>query len=224
MKLFKESKKQPIKLRGFKFIGFHPDYETCGYYYKELPKDNFELMEVMFEGKVKRGKLYKAELGAGTKVQILDAFMSNYLYMHYKNYVGDNKSRKEFIEKVINNTFNDFDERTKESIIEKFGIEVPKEIALYEDAYGKYIKEGYKLLYCSNDETSIRKFSIVNIVLVKEEHVQSNDKNIKIDRHYTLFKPLKYMTKASYIKGESNEKYHEEELPLIVVSHDILNN
>lgn len=223
MKLFKESKKQPIKLRGFKFIGFHPDYETCCYYFKELPRDNFELMEVMLEGKIKKGKLHKAELGAGTKVQILDAFMSNYLYNNYMKIAEiDSNLSKDFLKHVVELSFPDFDKKTKDSIIEKFGIEVPREIALYEEAYKKYIKEGYKLLYCSNDETSIRKFGIVNIVLVKEEHVKSNDKNIEIDRHYTLFKPLKYMTKASYIKGESKEKYHEEDLPLIVINHDIL--
>jgi hypothetical protein len=224
MKLFKESKKQPIKLRNFKFIGFHPDYETCCYYFKELPRDNFELMEVMLEGKVKKGKLYKPELGAGTKIQILDAFMSNYLFNKVEKIDPDTAPdlEKSFLELVIERSFPDFDKKTKESIIKKFSIEVPREIALYEEAYKKYTKEGYKLLYCSNDETSIRKFGIVNIVLVKEEHVKSNDKNIEIDRHYTLFKPLKYMTKASYIKGESNKKYHEEELPLIVINHDIL--
>lgn len=99
MKLFKETKKQPIKFRNFKFIGFHPDYETCGYYFKELPRDNFELMEIMFEGGVKRGKLYKPEIGAGTKVQILDTFMSNYLYNKSNNIkVKDNK---DFMHRVV---------------------------------------------------------------------------------------------------------------------------
>jgi hypothetical protein len=30
------------------------------------------------------------------------------------------------------------------------------------------------------------------------------------------------MTKPSYLKGESKDKYFEEELPQIVVNHDIL--
>lgn len=219
MKLFKEAKKQPIKLRGFKFIGFHPDYETCGYYYKELPKDNFEFAEVMFEGQVKRGKLYKAELGAGTKINILDAFMSNYLYNKInKIKVKDNK---DFVHKVTTTTFKDEEKKTKDSIVKKFTSPVPDEIKKM-SAYKKFIDRGYELLYCSDDETNIRRFSIVNIVLVKDEHVKSTDNRIEIDRHYTLFQPLKYMTTPGYIKGESKIKYHEEELPPIVVNNDIL--
>jgi len=219
MKLFKEAKKQPIKLRGFKFIGFHSDYETCGYYFKELPKDNFELMEVMFEGRVKKGKLYKPELGAGTKVQILDAFMSNYLYNKLNNIkVKDNK---DFIHKVVTGTFKDEDRKTKDSILKQFTSPVPDEIKK-STIYKKYINLGYNVLYCSDNETTIKRFSIVNIVLVKEDHIKSNDKNIELDRIYTLFKPIKYMTTPGYIKGESKTKYYEEELPQIVVNNDIL--
>lgn len=219
MKLFKETKKQPIKFRNFKFVGFHPDYETCGYYFKELPRDNFELMEIMFEGGVKRGKLYKPEVGAGTKVQILDTFMANYLYNIVNNIkVKDNK---DFIHRVVTNSFGDEEKKTKDSIIKKFTSPVPTEIKNL-NTYKKYIDRGYRVLYCSNDETSIRRFSIVNIVLVKDEHVKSNDKNIEIDRRYTLFQPLKYMTTPSYIRGESKIKYHEEENPQIVVNNDIL--
>lgn len=221
MKLFKETKKQPIKFRNFKFIGFHPDYETCGYYFKELPRDNFELMEIMFEGGVKRGKLYKPEIGAGTKVQILDTFMSNYLYNKSNNIkVKDNK---DFMHRVVAESFKDEEKKTKDSIIKKFTSPVPNEIKKM-PAYKKYTDRGFEVLYCSNDETSIRRFGIVNIVLVKDEHVKSNDDKIEIDRHYTLFQPLKYMTTPSYIKGTSNIKYHEEDMPLIVVNNDILEN
>lgn len=219
MKLFKETKKAPIKFRGFKFIGFHPDYETCGYYYKELSKDNFELMEIMFEGGVKRGKLYKPEIGAGTKVQIIDTFMSNYLYNVVNNIKV--KDLKDFIHRVVSYSFSDEEKKTKESIIKKFTSPVPNEIS-HTDTYKKYMDRGYEVLYCSDDETDIKRFSIVNIVLVKDEHVKSTDKNIDIDRHYTLFQPLKYMTTPSYIKGESKTKYYEEELPQIVVNNDIL--
>lgn len=219
MKLFKENKKEPIKFRNFKFVGFHPDYETCGYYYKELPKDNFELMEIMFEGQVRKGKLYKPEIGAGTKVNILDAFMSNYLY----NKINDIKVKdnKDFIKKVSKTTFKDEEKKTRDSIVKKFTSPVPAEIKKM-PAYKKFIDRGYDVLYCSDDETSIRRFSIVNIVLVKDEHVKSNDNRIEVDRHYTLFQPLKYMTTPGYIKGESKIKYHEEELPPIVVNNDIL--
>lgn len=220
MKLFKETKKQPIKLRGFKFIGFHPDYETCGYYYKPLPKDNFEIMEVMFEGGIKKGKLYRPELGAGTKIQIIDAFMANYLY----NKITDKKVKngKPFIKAVVENSFPTEEKKTKASIVEKFTSEVPDEIKKM-PGFKKYKDRDYDILYCSNDETSIKRFGIVNIVLIKEEHVKSADKNIEIDRHYTLFQPLKYMTTPSYIKGESGIKYYEEELPQIVINNDILN-
>ena len=196
MKLFKETKKQPIKFRNFKFIGFHPDYETCGYYFKELPRDNFELMEIMFEGGVKRGKLYKPEIGAGTKVQIIDTFMANYLYNKANNIKV--KDQKDFIYRVVSTSFFDEEKKTKKSIVEKFTSAVPNEVK-QTASYKKYIDRGYRVLYCSNDETSIRRFSIVNIVLVKDEHVKSTDKNIEIDRHYTLFQPLKYMTTPSYI-------------------------
>ena len=219
MKLFKETKKQPIKFRNFKFIGFHPDYETCGYYFKELPRDNFELMEIMFEGGAKKGKLYKPEIGAGTKVQIIDTFMANYLYNKANNIKV--KDQKDFIYRVVSTSFYDEEKKTKKSIVEKFTSAVPNEVKqMY--SYKKYIDRGYRVLYCSNDETSIRRFSIVNIVLVKDEHVKSTDKNIEIDRHYTLFQPLKYMTTPSYIKGESKLKYHEEEVSPIVVNNDIL--
>lgn len=221
MKLFKESKNQPIKFRNFKFIGFHPDYETCAYYYKELPKDNFEVMEIMFEGKTKNGKLYKPEIGAGTKVQIIDAFMSNYLYDKIRN--KKHKDNKGFISSVVEKSFADFEKKTKDSIVEKFTSEVPADIKKMA-AFKKYYKDrGFDILYCSNDETDIKRFGIVNIVLVKDQHVKSTDKNIEIDRHYTLFQPLKYMTTPSYIKGESGTKYYEEELPLIVINNDILN-
>ena len=50
MELFKESKKQPIKLRKFNFVGYHNDYANCCYYIKKLPRDNFELMEMLLEG------------------------------------------------------------------------------------------------------------------------------------------------------------------------------
>ena len=219
MKLFKETKKQPIKFRNFKFIGFHPDYETCGYYFKELPRDNFELMEIMFEGGAKRGKLYKPEIGAGTKVQILDTFMSNYLYNIINNIKV--KNNKDFIHRVVSNSFSNEEKPTKDSIVKKFTSPVPAEIKK-SNTYKKYIDMGYEVLYCSNDETSIKRFSIVNIVLVKDDHVKSSNANIEIDRHYTLFQPLKYMTTPSYIKKESKTKYHEEELPKIVVNNDIL--
>ena len=71
----------------FKFIGFHPDYETCGYYYKELPKDNFELMEIMF-GRLLSENIRAYELKRTNKnkevdiVQCITAY-SNGKYYYY---------------------------------------------------------------------------------------------------------------------------------------------
>ena len=47
-------------------------------------------------------------------------------------------------------------------------------------------KEGFNLLYCSNDESEERKMAIVNIVMVKEQRLVS--KEMGIDRTYTIFK------------------------------------
>lgn len=209
MELFKKEKKQPIKLRNFKFIGYHSDYPNCCYYYKELPRDNFELMEMMIEGKK------KPEIGAGTKVQILDAFMSNYLYFKGEDDI-------DFVKMTIDNTYNDLEDTQKEAMLKKFKSKVPAEIERFHDSFKKYIKQGYKVLYCCDDESKDRLMGIVNIVLVKEDNVKSMDPKIDINRTYTLFKPLKYMVRPAYIKGTSSIKYYEDELPLIVVSHDIL--
>ena len=216
MELFKKSKKQPIKLRGFDYIGFHTDYENCCYYKKDLPRDNFEIMETMLEGK----SLRKAELGAGTKIQIIDAFMSNYLYNVANNI--EYATRKDFLKNVVETTYADLEPTQKEGIIEKFDSKLPKEIEK-SDSFKKAIKNGFRILYCSNDESDTRSFGIVNIVMVKDEHLKSNNKMIDIDRHYTIFQPLRFMVKPSYLLNKSGSKYHEEELPLIVINNELLN-
>lgn len=213
MELFKTEKKPPIKLRNFNFIGYHKDYVNCCYYYKELANDNFELMEMMLEG------AKKPEIGAGTKVQILDAFMSNYLY--FKNNKIKYKDNLDFIHKVCTNTYKNLTKKQKDEFIKKFTSKVPSEIKR-SAVFKKYIDNGYEILYCSNDESKTRLMGIVNIVLVKVEHLYSEDKRIELDRYYSLFKPLKYLVTPGYIKGTSKTKYYEEELPQIVVSHDLL--
>ena len=211
MEIFKESKKQPIKFRGFKFIGYHSDYPEACYYYKSLPRDNFEIMECMLEGNK------KPEIGAGTTVKIIDAFMARYLYA--KNVKEKFKSNKEFIETVINNSYSDFTDKQKEGFIKQFTSKVPKEVES-SDSFKKYIENGYELLYCSNDETEERRLGIVNIVLVKEEHLVR--KELQLDRKITLFKPLKYRVLPAYLKSKSNKKYMEEELPDVVIYNEIL--
>ena len=210
--IFKESKNQPIKFRNFNFIGCHPDYPVA-YYYKRLDRDNYELMECVLEGNK------KPEIGPGTTVKVLDAFMTNYLYLTQNGYkLNDNK---EFIKKVIDNTYYDFKENVKTAMLEKFTSPIPRLIRR-SNLLKKLSDDGFEVLYCSDDETEDRKMGIVNITLVKEEHVKSEDKKIAIDRKFTIFKPLKYRVLPSYIKGESDTKYMEEEYPPIVICRDIL--
>lgn len=214
MELFKKEKKQPIKLRGFDFIGYHKDYGNCCYYVKELERDNFELMEMMLEGTHK-----KPEIGAGTKVQIIDAFMSNYLRLQLdEEFPTENKA---FIQLVVDRSYPDLEERQRKGIVEQFTSKVPQQIQRTK-IYKDYIDKGYKLLYCSNTEGKDRMLGIVNIVLVKEDHIFSKDEKIDIDRKFSLFKPLKFMVTPGYILDKTKVKYHEEELPLIVVNHDLL--
>lgn len=211
MKLFKESKKQPIKLRNFKFIGYHKDYVNACYYFKELPRDNFEIMECMLEGDK------KPEIGAGTKVQIIDSFMSNYLY-NKQNHIKT-KDTAEFIKGVVDHSFNELTDKQKEGLIKQFNSTVPSEIK-NSQAYKDCKKDGFTLLYCSNDETPERRMAIVNIVMVKEQKMIS--KEMGINRTYTIFKPFKYRVLPSYLNKTSKEKYMEEIITPIVVCHDIL--
>ena len=213
MKIFKESKHQPIKFRGFKFIGVHKDYPNACYYYKPLDRGNFELMELMLEGE------RKPEVGAGTKVSVIDTFMACYLDLKIK---GESLTGTKFVNRVITHYFFDFTEETQKEMIKKFNSKVPTEIGT-SPLYKKYKEEGYNVLYCSNDESEDRLFGIVNLVLVKEEHIKSNDPKINIDRKYTIFKPLRFSVAPSYIKKESKTKYLEMDLDAIRVDHDILN-
>lgn len=213
MILFKDAKHQPIRLRGFKFIGFHEDYPNACYYYKELPRDNFEIMECILEG------ARKPELGAGTTIKVIDAFMANYLYSI--NNKVEYKTNFDFIKGVIDTTYNDFEKETKELMATKFNSAIPEEIKATAN-YKKYVKDGFNVLYCSNDEADDRKMGIVNLVMVKEHHIKSTDPRIPIDRKYSVFKPFKYRTLPSYIQGKSKDKYMEENIAEIVVCHDLL--
>ena len=214
MKLFKESKHQPIKFRGFKFIGYHKDYPNACYYYKPLDRGNYELMECMLEGQK------KPEVGAGTKVSVLDTFMSYYLRLKIET--SENLTGTKFVTRVIENYFFDYPEEAMKGMIKKFNSKLPTEIGT-SPLYKKYKDQGYNVLYCSNDESEDRLFGIVNLVLVKEEHIKSDDPKINIDRKYTIFKPLRFSVAPSYIKKESKIKYLEMDLDAIRIDHDILN-
>lgn len=216
MKLFKESKHQPIKFRGFKFIGYHKDYPNACYYYKPLDRGNYELMECMLEGEK------KPEVGAGTKVSVLDTFMCKYLESAYLKANNKALTGTKFVTHVIEKYFYDYPEEAQKAMIKKFNSKLPTEIGTSQ-LYKKYKDQGYNVLYCSNDESEDRLFGIVNLVLVKEEHIKSDDPKINIDRKYTLFKPLRFSVAPSYIKKESKNKYLEMDLDTIRVDHDILN-
>lgn len=211
LEIFKTSKRQPMKFRNFKFIGWHPDYPVA-YYYKQLPRDNYELLECVVEG------ARKPEIGPGTNVKVLDAFMTNYLAQVKKD--AEIKPIK-FVEKVIETTYSDFDEKVKTEMLKKFTALVPKEIK-ESRLYKELISEGFEILYCSNDESEDRKMGVVNITLYKNERVVSKDERIDIDRTFTIFKPLRYRVLPSYIKNKSKTKYMEEEHQPIIICHDIL--
>lgn len=212
MTIFKESKYQPIKLRGFKFIGFHKDYPNACYYYKPLERNNYELMECMLEG------AKKPEIGAGTTVKVLDTFMSKYLETLID---GHPKKENQLVIETVNTVFSDFETDVRKGMVEKFSSKVPTEVEKSK-LFKKFKEDGYEVLYCSNDEAEDRLFGIVNIVLVKEERLVAHHKKLNIDRSYTLFRPLRFSVSPAYLEGKSKTKYIEMELNEIRVDHDIL--
>ena len=145
MKIFKESKNQPIKFRGFKYIGFDENHPNVCYYYKNLDRNNFEIMTCHLEGD------RKPEIGAGTNVNVIDCFMATYL--KYNNEKSDF-----IIEKTIIDTFYDYDDKEKEAMIKKYSSKIPSELKFI---YNSVNNGNYKLLYCSNDEAEDRKLGIV---------------------------------------------------------------
>lgn len=212
MKLFKESKKQPIKLTNFKYIGYAEQYPNICYYYKELPRDNFELLTCSLEGKQS-----KPELGAGTNIKVIDVFMANYLY----NLRNDIKTKdvNDFVTKTIETSFNDIKDDDKKAMIKKFNSSIPEEIKKF-DSYKDAHKDSFKVLYCSNDESKDRAFGIVNLVLVKDVVVDS--KELELHNEYAVFKPLRFMVSPAYLKGKSKIKYNEVKQEDIIVDHALL--
>lgn len=202
MEIFKRSKHQPIKFRGFKYIGFDENHPNVCYYYKEIGRNNFEIMTCHLEGDK------KPEIGAGTNVDVIDCFMAHYLY---------HKSLKTLVEDVINTTFSDYEDEEKEAMIKKYSSKIPKELKAIVNS-----NKDYKLLYCSNDESEERKLGVVNIVMVKEDVIKSNDKRFNINKQYTIFKPMKFMTAPAYLKGKSDIKYIEVPLKEIIIDNDLL--
>ena len=111
--------------------------------------------------------------------------------------------------------------RLSESL-KQYNSSIPKEIKDF-DSYKKAIKDDFKILYCSNDETPDRKFGIVKIVMTKEVEVKGKDELFAdIHENITLFQCLEYRVNSKYIKGLSQEKYIESLIERIQVAHDLL--
>ena len=212
MKLFRESKGQPIKLTNFKYIGYSEGYHNICYYYKELPRDNFELLTCSLEGKQR-----KPELGAGTNVKVLDVFMANYLY-NIKNDFNFT-AVSSFVKSSIDYSFSDLKDEDRKAMTKKFNSVIPEEIKKF-DSYKDAHKDGFKVLYCSNDESKDRAFGIVNLVLVKDVVVDS--KELELHNEYTVFRPLRFMVSPAYLKGASKIKYNEVKQEDIIVDNKLL--
>lgn len=208
--IFKVSRKSPLKVKGYTYIGQHCDYEDVHYYFKKLNNDNYNLMEA----KVARDGR-KNILDAGTTIKVLDSFMYNTLKANIQGITF--KDRKEFITYVYENSFKDKSNVLEEQFINSYNVKVPSDITKM-DIYKEYIKNGYELLYC-NKSISDRKFETYSLVLVKKEEYDF----FGVKREYTKFKPLVYMTKPSYIKDKGVVQFNEFSHSDIFVISDILN-
>lgn len=209
-KVFKSSKKQPIKFKGYNYIGRHSDYEDVAFYVRSLGKDNYELMEA----KLAKDK-NKFVLAAGTTIKVIDSFMYNTLLAQIEGTTfGDKES---FIQYVFENSFRGDSTINEKEFIERYSAKVPSQIKALDD-YKKYTKDGYEILYCSRSINE-RKFETFSVVLVK--NIEYDFFGIK--RVYTIFKPITYMTNPSYVNKSGNIRFKEFPLPDINVIHDILN-
>lgn len=207
--VFKKSKKRPIKIKGYTYVGQHPDYEDIYYYIRAIGNDNYDFMEAKL-AKNKR----KYELTAGTSVKVIDSFMFNCIKAELEGTTFDNK--KEFISYVYNSSFKD-SELSEEEFINKYNCKVPNDIATKE-TFKQAKKEGFEVLYCGKSLQE-KKFETYSIVLVKKEEFDF----FGMKREYTRFKPLLYMTKPSFIKKEGVEQFAEFPQSDLNIIHDILN-
>lgn len=209
-KVFKSSKKQPIKFKGYNYIGRHVDYEDVAFYVRSLGKDNYELMEAKL-AKVKN----KYMLAAGTTIKVIDSFMYNTLLAQIEDVKFDDK--ESFIKYVFGNSFSGDSTINEKEFIEKYSAKVPSAIKTLDD-YKKYTNDGFEVLYCSRSINE-RKFETFSVVLVK--NIEYDFFGIK--RKYTIFKPITYMTNPSYVNKSGNIRFREFPLSDINVIHDILN-
>jgi hypothetical protein len=207
--IFKKSKKSPIKLAGYDYIGNHPDYEDVFYYIRSIGNDNYDFMEAKL-AKNKR----KYELTAGTSVKVIDSFMYDCIKAYLEGTTFE--SRQDFIEYVYDNSFSN-SELSKEEFVDKYNVKVPSDITKME-AFKEAKKEGFSVLYCGRSLQE-KKFETYSIVLVKKEEFDF----FGMKREYTRFKPILYMTKPSYVKKQGVEQFAEFPQSDLNIIHDILN-
>ena len=206
-KVFKESKKQPIKLKGYKCLGQHPDYEEVYYYLRALGNDNYDFMEAKLAPN-------KKELTAGTSIKVLDSFMFNCIKADLEGTKFLDK--EDFMSYVYNNSFKN-SSVTEEEFINIYNNKIPSGIRTKE-IFKQSKKDGYEVLYCAKSLQE-KKFETYSIVLVQKEEYDF----FGVHREYTKFKSILYMTKPSYVKKQGVEQFAEFPQSDLNIIHDILN-
>lgn len=208
--IFKITKLKPlIKFRGYEYIGVHNSYEGINYYARKYDNhNNYEFMEAKIDGT--NGLFKKCMLSSGTSIKILDSFM--YSYLKHRNDKDFNLLMEHGFVKMSleENKFNN-------NLTKIYTSQVPKAIQDTE-YYKNLIKDGYKVLYVMNNETSKKQYSTVHLVMVKE----LNQKMMDEDLSYVIFKNAEFAVKPSFINKTSKEKYAMFELPSLNIPVSIL--
>lgn len=208
--IFKITKLKPlIKFRGYEYIGVHNSYEGINYYARKYDNhNNYEFMEAKIDGT--NGLFKKYMLSSGTSIKILDSFM--YSYLKHRNDKDFNLLMEHGFVKMSleENKFNN-------NLTKIYTSQVPKAIQDTE-YYKNLIKDGYKVLYVMNNETSKKQYSTVHLVMVKE----LNQKMMDEDLSYVIFKNAEFAVKPSFINKTSKEKYAMFELPSLNIPVSIL--
>lgn len=207
--LFKKKGKGPMKFPGFDFIGQHPDYQDIFYYVQELPLHNYDFIEAKFKVLGKK----KPNLTAGTSIKTIDTFMYYYL-LNKSNKKAYNRDK--FLDKIITNLEKEYGKDEMNFIRETYTNKLPKDISGLKDIR-RAKAEGYDVLYVADTALIGKKFSQVTVVLVNENTIDG----FKMKRDYVSFRTLLYMTKPSYVKGESTEKYKVFHFPDLNICLDL---
>lgn len=206
--VFKFTKLKPlIKFSGYKYIGNHDNFGYINYYIRKYDNhNNYDFMEAKID-KLPKKKFNRYSLSGGTSIKIIDSFMFSYLKHRNEN----NLLSKAFIETALKEA------NLAPSLIEYYTTRVPKEIKDTE-YYKKAKKDGYKVLYCMNNEVKDTKFANVYLVMVKDE----TQKWVGEDISYVNFKMAEFTVKPSYIKNGGKNKYFMLEHPNINIPTSIL--